>query len=76
MCGKSNQYDVDVAIHNINCEVGIDKELFCSHYENPDKIFPTSDNWVLWAQYSEVMACMKQYSERSQSAQVVFHFEL
>ena len=51
-------------------------ELFCSHSENPDKILPISDNWVLWAQYTAGMICMKQYSERSQRAQVLFHLEL
>ena len=50
MCSTSNQYDLGVAIFNITCEGVIDEELFRSHSENPDKILPTSDAWVLWAQ--------------------------
>ena len=61
-----------MSIRKIAFEVGIDEDLFCSHSENPDKILPTSDYWVLWAQYAAGMAYMKKYSERSQSAQVVF----
>ena len=63
--GTSNQYDLDVDIFKITCELGIYKELFRSHYENPDKIFPTSNDWVLWAHFDAVMTYMKQYSERS-----------
>ena len=65
-----------MVIPEIICEGGNDKELSRSHSENPDKILPTSDDWVLWAQYAVWMACMKQYSERSQSAQVFFRLEL
>ena len=50
--------------------------MFCSHYENSDKIFPTSEDWVLWAQYAVGMTCMKQYSKRYQSDQVVLKLEL
>ena len=49
MCGTSNQYVLNVYIHKIACEGGIDKDLFDSHYENTYKILPTSDEWVLWA---------------------------
>ena len=45
----SNQYDLDVAIREITCEGGIYEDLFFSHSENPYKILPTSDNWVLWS---------------------------
>ena len=76
MCGTSNNYDLDVAICNITCEGSIEEEMFRSHSENTDKILTTSENWVLLAQYAVGMACTKQYSERSQSAQVFFHLEL
>ena len=34
MCSTSNNYDLDVAIHKITCEGGIDEDLFFSHSEN------------------------------------------
>ena len=49
MWGTSNQYDLDVGIRKITCEGGIYEDLFFSHSENPYKILPTSDNWVLWS---------------------------
>ena len=73
MYGTSNQYDLNVVIRKITYEGGIGEELFLSHSENPDKIFPTSDDWVKWANYYALMACVKQYSELSQIFQVVFH---
>ena len=65
MCGTSNKYDIYLAISNINYEGGIGEELFLSNSENLDKIYPTSNDWVLWAHFDAVMTYMKQYSERS-----------
>ena len=65
MCGTSNQYDLDVAIRKITCEVVIYDDIFRLHSENTDKILTISDDWVLWAHYATVMACIKQYSELS-----------
>ena len=76
MYGTSNQYDLNVVIRKITYEGGIGEELFLSNSENIDKIYPTSNDWVLWANYAAEMDCTKQYSEISQSAQAVFHLEL
>ena len=73
---SANQRDLSVALDRMISQKGIDAELFKSNIDSIGKVKPTPFDWELYMQYACGIAPLKQYSEFSQSKQVIFHKEL
>ena len=72
----ANQDDLSIALDRMICDTGIDRELFKTNEDNLAKVKPTNVDWIMYQQYACGIAPLKQFSEFSQSSQVIFHNEL
>ena len=73
---SANQRDIATSLDQMLSKNGIDSDLFKSHQNDLSKIKPTDDDWDIYQQYESGVQPLKQYSEFSQSAKVIFHMEL
>ena len=76
MRASSNQLDLEMAMDRLVCRSGIDSDIFKTNEGDISKVLPQPSDYELWQQYESALQPLKQYSEFSQSAKVIFHMEL
>ena len=73
---SENHSYLEIALKRMICPTDINSDFYTYRWQNLGVVLPSIIDWDVYHQYESTVQPLKQYSEFSQGAMVMFHNEL